>query len=220
MSVFNDGTGGLVMTNYESLIDQNLNEAFRRSPSELGIRINADSNGDLFFFRAFGEDCCLGRSGITLSGRPAVGPKGLLISLYALHATKESMRLEPFKAFKDLPDSMPYRGAFRANSEMILVPHVGQIKDRVKAVKRVFDAETNSSQHAGDLSFILYPLPKIALRYIFYFPDEDFPASAVCLFSTNALSFMPLDGLADVAEYSSRKILEISCDESYDSFAS
>jgi len=45
-------------------------------------------------------------------------------------------------------------------------------------------------------------LPKIALLLIFYLPDEDFPASATCLFSTNALSFMPLDGLADVAETS------------------
>jgi len=50
-------------------------------------------------------------------------------------------------------------------------------------------------------------LPKIALLLIFYLPDEDFPASATCLFSSNARSFMPLDGLADVAEYTSNALI-------------
>ena len=59
----------------------------------------------------------------------------------------------------------------------------------------------------GDFSFILYPLPKIALCFIFYLPDEEFPASVTCLFSANALSFIPLDGLADVAEYTSKGII-------------
>ena len=38
--------------------------------------------------------------------------------------------------------------------------------------------------------------------------DEEFPASVTCLFSANALSFIPLDGLADVAEYTSNKIIQ------------
>ena len=40
-------------------------------------------------------------------------------------------------------------------------------------------------------------------------PDEEFPASVTCLFSANALSFMPLDGLADVAEYTSKEIIRL-----------
>jgi hypothetical protein len=61
----------------------------------------------------------------------------------------------------------------------------------------------------GDLSFVVYPLPKVALAYIFYFPDEEFPASATCLFSANALSFLPLDGLADLGEYTTKAIVEL-----------
>lgn len=40
-------------------------------------------------------------------------------------------------------------------------------------------------------------------------PDEEFPASATCLFSNNALSFLPIDALADIGEYTSKKIIEI-----------
>ena len=54
-----------------------------------------------------------------------------------------------------------------------------------------------------------YPLPKIALCYIFYEADDDFPALVTCLFSNNVNQFLPVDGLADVGEYISRKILNL-----------
>ena len=62
---------------------------------------------------------------------------------------------------------------------------------------------------AGDFSLIVYPLPKIALNYIFYRADDDFPATVTCLFSHNAAAFLPTDALADTGEYTSKKILEI-----------
>ena len=40
-------------------------------------------------------------------------------------------------------------------------------------------------------------------------PDEDFPASVTCLYSANAHRFMPTDALADLGEYTSRRILEL-----------
>ena len=104
---------------------------------------------------------------------------------------------------------MPYHGAFAVNSEQILVSRVPQIKERRDVILNAFDGESNPAGAAGDFSLLLYPLPKIALCYIFYLPDEEFPASATRLFSSNALSFMPLDGLADVGEYTSKKILQL-----------
>ena len=64
-------------------------------------------------------------------------------------------------------------------------------------------------QEGGDFAFTLFPLPKIALCYIFYEADEDFPASVKCLFSNNANQFLPVDGLADVGEYTSKKIMDL-----------
>jgi len=61
----------------------------------------------------------------------------------------------------------------------------------------------------GDFAFIVYPLPKIALCYIFYIADDEFPASVTCLYSNNADCILPLDAPADVGEYTSRKIMDI-----------
>ena len=128
--------------------------------------------------------------------------------LYAVRATPAPARLEPFKAFRDLPDSAPYRGAFSANSERLLAPHVPAIESRRQIITAAYDGLKGKEDLGGDFSFILFPLPKIALCYIFYLPDEEFTASATCLLSANALSFMPPDGLADVAEYTTRGIIQ------------
>ncbi len=197
-------------SNYESIVRRNLSTFFSQLSPGAEARLGAERDGEGFVFRAFAGECRLEPEGIFLSGEKVVGPKGLLISLYALHAIPDPIQLQPFKAFKEMPNSMPYHAAFSANSEKVLVPHVPGIREKAEIIMELFGAEKNPPESSGDFSFVLYPLPKIALYYIFYLPDEEFPSSATCLFSANALSFMPLDGLADVAEYTSGRIIEIT----------
>jgi hypothetical protein len=198
-------------TNYEKLIRENLSQVFSQIPQDLEVSLQAERKGDDYCFRAFGKDCLLGADGVSLSGETESGPMGLLVSLYGMHANPEPIRLEPMKAFRELPDSTPYHGAFTANSERVLIPHVQSIRERQDLIKEAFDGKDGLQGLSGDFSFLLFPLPKIALCYVFYLPDDEFPASATCLFSANALSFMPLDGLADVAEYTSKVIIELAC---------
>jgi len=196
-------------TNYEKIIRENLRKFYENLSENPGEAFPARQEGEKFYFRGFGEDCCLGPDKITISEEPATEPKGLLISLYAIHTNAQPIQLEPYKSFKELPDSMPYHGPFSANSEQVLTPYVPQIKEKQTAILDAFGGSKSPEGMAGDFSFVLYPLPKIALCYVFYLPDEEFPASATCLFSANALSFMPLDGLADVAEYTSKAIISL-----------
>ena len=196
-------------SNYGKIIEDNLARINADPTGELEKALPAEREGNVFLFKAFGQDCSLEPEKITLDGSLDTGPKGLLVSLYATHVKQEPIQIEPFKAFKDLPGSMPYHGAFSVNSEQVLIPHVTQIKEGRDIVLNLFSGEMGPKGVAGDFSFVLYPLPKIALCYIFYLPDEEFPASVTCLFSHNALSFMPLDGLADLAEYTSKAIIQL-----------
>ncbi len=132
-----------------------------------------------------------------------------MISLFALNAIPETCVVAPLKAFKDLPNSMPYAGAFVTHTQQILAPYVEKIKVSTGRIIEALNGCDAPSHVGGDFSFMVYPLPKIALCYIFYEADEDFPASVTCLYSNNALSFLPIDALADVGEYTSKKILTI-----------
>lgn len=197
-------------THYEMLVRENLKKFFGELPEDAGEYLGATRKGDQFFLKAFGETCRIAPDGITLSGKPAVDPRGLLISLYANNASAEPLQINPLKSYKDFPDSMPYHGAFRANTETVLVPYVKRIQERQDRIRSAYHGSQSQTEVGGDFSLTICPLPKIALCYIFYLSDEDFPASSTCLFSSNALSFMPIGGLADVAEYTSRGIIQIS----------
>lgn len=195
--------------NYGKIIQDNLSQLYGNLPIDLSENLPGEQVGEQFHFDAFGEKCVIEPERIILGEEEHSSVFGILISLYALNACSEICVLTPLKSFKEFPDSMPYVGAFTTHTEQLLVPHVAKIEETVQTIKKKLKGEKAPSESGGDFSFIVYPLPKIALCYIFYEADDDFPASVICLFSNNANQFLPVDGLADVGEYTSRKILNL-----------
>jgi hypothetical protein len=191
---------------YAKIIQDNLGRLYDSLPPDLAERLSADQDGEAFVFQAFGDICRIEPAGIFLGEKKQSGPVGIVVSLYALNARPGPMIVEPLKAFKDFPGAMPYVGAFATHTEGILTPHVETIRQQVRRIRKAMDGEDAPAGTGGDVSFLVRPLPKIGLCFIGYLADEDFPASAVCLFSSNAADFMPLDGLADVGEYAARAI--------------
>jgi hypothetical protein len=199
----------MMSNNYAKIVQDNLKKLHENPPSDLAGSLPAKQNGDFFLFRAFGETCEIRSDGIFLGEVQQTGVIGILISLYALNANPEPCLVEPLKAFKDLPNSMPYAAAFVTHTQQILVPHVEKIQVSTGRIIETLKGCNAPPGVGGDFSFMVYPLPKITLCYIFYEADEDFPASVTCLYSNNAISFLPIDGLADVGEYTSKKIIDI-----------
>ncbi len=195
--------------NYLQIRNDYLQKAWARSPEVLSVCLPAEFTAGGLSFQAFGEDCRLTGADVTLAGVSDAGAEGLLIALYASLVPDQPVRLEALKSFKELPNSMPYQGAFAANAEQILVPHVTGIQAQQERLAAAFSGHINPEPPSGDFSFTLYPLPRVPLYYIFHLPDEDFPASVTCLFAANAPDFMPLDGLADVAEYTGKRIISL-----------
>ena len=195
--------------NYAKIVQDNLEKLFENIPTDLADALPAQQNGDAFLFEAFGETCEIRSDGIFLGEVQQAGVIGILISLYALNAKPETCLIEPLKAFKDFPNSMPYAGAFVTHTQQILVPYVDNIESSSDRIIETLKGCKAPSNVGGDFSFMVYPLPKIALCYIVYEADEDFPASVTCLYSNNAHSFLPIDALADVGEYTSKNMLDL-----------
>ena len=195
--------------NYAKIVQDNLNRLYGSMTKDLVTNLPGKQAGERFIFDAFGEKCVIEPNGITLGEEEHSAVFGILISLYALNARSDICVLSPLKSFKEFPDSMPFVGAFTTHTEQLLVPQVAKIRDAAQRIAKTFKGGKAPSEAGGDFSFVVYPLPKIALCYIFYEADEEFPASVTCLYSNNANQFMPVDGLADVGEYTSRKILTL-----------
>jgi len=195
--------------NYSKIVKDNLDRLYGSLPQDLAKNLPAEEEGDRFVFNAFGEKCLIEPGGITLGEEEHASVLGILISLYALKACSDICVPAPFKAFKEFPDTMPYVGAFATHTEQSLVPAVSDIRKNVSTITKTLNGGEAPSGTGGDFSFIVYPLPKIALCYIFYELDDEFPASVTCLYSNNARLFLPVDALADVGEYTSKKILKL-----------
>ncbi|MCK8600734.1 DUF3786 domain-containing protein [Desulfoferrobacter suflitae] len=192
--------------NYLKIQQDYLQKAWTRPRQVLERSIPAEHRRECLHFQAFGRHCALCRDHIVLGQETATGPEGLLVAMYASCTVDKQVQIHPPISFKELPGSLPYHGAFYANAERILVPHVPAIAHKQKEIVASFAGHVNADAVSGDFSFTLYPLPRIPLYYIFHLPDDEFPASVTCLFAANAIDFMPLDGLADVAEYTARRV--------------
>jgi hypothetical protein len=188
---------------------EHLKEAWHRGKETLEQSLPARLEGDCFSFQAFGETCELCPDVIRLGGKPVTGPVGVLISLYARQVHNEPAKMHPLQSFKELPNSGPYQGAFVARSEQVLVPHVVAIQRQKQVIAEHFSGVVNTDAPSGDFSFTLYPFPRLALYYILYLPDEEFPAAVTCLFAADATNHLSVDGLADVAEYTGKKIISL-----------
>ena len=197
------------MDNYARIVQDNLNTLYKNLPEDLAENLPGEKEGRQLIFTAFGEKCVIEPDKIILGDEENSSVLGILISLYALNANPGACIPLPFKAFKQFPDSTPYTGAFKTHTEQVLVPHVDKIKESAQVITEKLNGEQYPPGAGGDFSFVVYPLPKIALCYIFYDSDDDFPPSVTCLFSNNANEFMPVDGLADVGEYTSKIITEL-----------
>ncbi|NNF98000.1 MAG: DUF3786 domain-containing protein [Desulfobacteraceae bacterium] len=198
-------------SNYAGIVRNNIEALYRRLPADLAQRTGAkkDAGGKVFTLDAFGKSCRISAGGIFLDDEPQTDVLGILISLYALNAIPEEMVIEPWKAFKAFPDVMPYVGAFTSHTEQILIAYEDKIKKNRTGIVSTLNGDPDHGSDGGDYSFMVRPLPKIALCYIVYEADEDFPASVTCLYSSNANHFLPNDALADVGEYTSKRILEL-----------
>ena len=195
--------------NYAKIIEENLRLIHQAPLEQLLSTLPAERDGDCLVFKAFGETCRMSSDGVFLNNRRETGVPGILISLYARHVGPAPRMVAPLRAFKELPNSMPYAGAFTTHTETPLTRQVDRIEAAQPLIARALQGEPSSHLAGGDFSFLVSPLPKISLCYIFYRADEEFPASVTCLFSNNAPDFMPTDGLADVGEYTSKKILTL-----------
>ena len=141
------------MNNYEDIIKKNLRQVYSRLPEEVAEKIPATRVDDSLLFSAFGESCRITPESITLGDNIETGPTGIVISLYALQVDTVACQLTPFKAFREMPDSMPYVGAFASHTERTLVDHIDEIELKADWIAQQFKGSRGARKDAGDFSF-------------------------------------------------------------------
>ena len=151
------------MDNYEKIIENNLTRLYENLPDNLELLLPGQHLNEQLVFKAFGCIYRIGSDGIAVGDKTETGVIGILISLYALHAKADPCIPTPFKAYREIPNSMPYAGAFASHTEQILIPHIDTIEDNLDLIFETLNGEIGTGSEGGDFSFVVRPFPKIKL---------------------------------------------------------
>jgi len=200
----------------EKFVETQMNyvkQIYDRGIEDLERRILARRERDEFFFRAFGQDCRLTREGVFMDGVRDTEWAGVLVSIYALHASEQEVRLHPLQSFKEVGGTVAASpNSWVAVAQNELAVHIHEIRNCREKIIVTFDGHDNAGRQGarGDFSFTLYPLPKVPYFYNFYSPDDEFGASVTGLIASNARAFLPLDTIGDVAFVTAKKVVELA----------
>lgn len=93
-------------------------------------------------------------------------------------------------SFKELPDGEIYNIPFQKRTIFPLLKLINDEPSKLIKLKEKLNGEEGTF---GDISIILNPFPELYLAYIYWQGDEEFPANANILFSSNFPYYLPTE---------------------------
>ncbi len=149
--------------NYLNIRNDYLRKAWARSPVVLSACLPAEPTAAGLRFQAFGEECLLTGEEITLMAPPPPVRKACSSPFMPASVPDLPVDLNSLRSFKELPNSMPYQGAFAANAEQILVPQVTAIHQHQERLAAVFSGRINVRSRQRRLFLHLISLAALCL---------------------------------------------------------
>ncbi len=130
----------------------------------------------------------------------------ILVLRYLLTAGNDDLRNAwvPYREFKDGAQFASY---IKANIEDRLAKAFAGMKGLLQERLQAIGGVTYRSEARPDVAAALYPFPRVPLLIIFWDKDEEFDASFQFLFDKSAASFLDMEALAVLLEYTCQKLI-------------
>lgn len=101
-------------------------------------------------------------------------------------------------SFKEVPGGEIYIGPFNKRA---LFPFIGMFGENAEAFKRVAEKLGATAEKMGDLSFSIPVLSKVPVTFVLWLGDDEFPANGTVLFDSSAISYLPTEDFAVIAQF-------------------
>jgi hypothetical protein len=121
----------------------------------------------------------------------SIGEK-LLILHYLVTAKGTPLRNEPV-SFKELPDGMVYYPTFYKRAIRPILNKYGASPEKLDAAA---SAIGGASAHQGDTSVIIQAFPRVAVTWVLWRGDEEFPAEGTILIDRGIQDYLPSEDIA------------------------
>lgn len=130
----------------------------------------------------------------------------ILVIRYLLTAGDEPLR-NAWVPYRDFRDGARFASYIKTNIEDRLAKAFTGKKELLQERIQAIGGVMYRSESRPDVAAALYPFPKVPLLLIFWDKDDEFDASLQFLFDRSAESYLDLEALAVVLEYTCQKLI-------------
>jgi hypothetical protein len=198
---FTDGTSNYDAVLLELLEEVKSKDAGASVPALGGSLIDGSARVPLF------GDMCSVRKDAVYKGDAKLDTIGsILVLRYLLTAGDDQLR-NAWVPYRELKDGAQFASYIKANIEDRLAKAFAGKQPFLRERLQALGASMYRSEAKPDVAAALHPFPRVPLLVIFWDKDEEFDASFQFLFDESAASFLDMEALAVLLEYTCQKLI-------------
>ena len=198
---FSEGT-----SNYDAVLAELLAEAASRNAIRSAPALGGSLSDGSAQIPLFSENCTV-REGGVYKGDARLDTIGSILVLRYLLTAGDDLLRNRWVAYRDFPDGAQFASYIKANIEDRLAKVFGGNQALLRERLGTLGASLYRSEAKPDVAAALHPFPKVPLLVIFWDKDAEFDASFQFLFDESAASFLDMEALAVLLEYTCQKLI-------------
>jgi hypothetical protein len=193
-------------SNYDAVLAELLKEAHQKNAGGNAPTLGGSLTDGLPAIPLFGEPCLVKEDGVHRAASSLDTTGSILVIRYLLTAGDEPLR-NAWVPYRDFRDGARFASYIKANIEDRLAKAFTGKKELLQERIQAIGGVMYRSESRPDVAAALYPFPKVPLLLIFWDKDDEFDASLQFLFDRSAESYLDLEALAVVLEYTCQKLI-------------
>jgi hypothetical protein len=197
---FSEGT-----SNYDAVLLELLDEARKRNAAANAFALGGSVVDGLAQVPLFGDMCTVKADAVYRGDGRLDTIGSILVLRYLLTAGDDQLR-NAWVPYRDFKDGAQFASYIKSNIEDRMAKEFAGKQALLRERLRGAGAGIYRSEAKPDVAADLHPFPKVPLLVIFWDKDEEFGASFQFLFDRSAESFLDMEALAVLLEYTCQKL--------------
>jgi hypothetical protein len=193
-------------SNYDAVLADLLEETKRQNTKAAAPTLGGSLKDGSAHIPLFGDVCTV-RNDAVYKGDSKLDTIGsILILRYLLTAGDDQLR-NAWVPYRDFKDGAQFASFIKTNIEDRLAKAFAGKQTLLKERLQTIGGSIYRSEAKPDVAAALHPFPMVPLLVIFWDKDEEFDASFQFLFDESAESFLDMEALAVLLEYTCQKLI-------------
>ncbi len=206
MLIYNEGED----ESYKPALQRAKKEFANSEPEEIAERtgLEYEKNKQRFTINSFNQPYSVYYPGGDIDDSRAEIPVNRGMEIIFLHYLLNGNDCPPsgkLMTMKELPDGAPYAGPFHRQAIKPLEEIMGKDPSALKKAADELGAEFTDR---ADLSFELFPLPRVPIIYLLWQGDEEVTGGANLVFDSSIIIKLHTEDIAVIGEYTTSLLLK------------